>query len=150
MSESLKSKTFRYIMNSFPAYFCTGAKVLYISGDWKRVRVKISLNFITRNYVKVIFGGSLYASIDPVYMLLFMKILGKKYIVWDKAASIKFKRPGNTTLYADFKIEDNEIDFIKDTLEKQETLERTYKVYYKDRDGKVFTQFDKLLYFKKK
>ena len=44
----------------------------------------------------------MYAGIDPIYMLMLIKNLGKNYIVWDKAAKIRFKRPGKETLFADF------------------------------------------------
>ena len=150
MRESIQSKLFKNFMNFFPAYFCTGAKVLYISGDWKKAKIKLSLNFITRNYVGVIFGGSLYASIDPVYMLLFIKILGDDYIVWDKEASIKFKKPGNKTLYAEFNIDDEEVNYIKGYLENNKKLERKYTIYYRDKEGNIYAEFEKVLYFRKK
>ena len=56
------------------------------------VRVKLPLNWRTRNYVGTIFGGSLYGAVDPVYMIMLMKVLGRDYVVWDKAASIRFRR----------------------------------------------------------
>jgi len=34
------------------------------------------------NYVGTIFGGSMYAAVDPVYMLMLIMNLGKDYIVW--------------------------------------------------------------------
>ena len=43
------------------------------------------------------FGGSLYASVDPFYMIMLIRNLGSEYIVWDKAATIRFKKPGKSS-----------------------------------------------------
>lgn len=50
------------------------------------------------------FGGSLYAMCDPFYMWILMENLGKDFIVWDKAATIRFKKPGTGTVNAEFEI----------------------------------------------
>jgi acyl-coenzyme A thioesterase PaaI-like protein len=103
MPENFKSRRFRWFWNFFPAYRGTGGRVTYIADDFHEIRVKLPLSWRTRNYVGTIYGGSIYASIDPIYMLMLMHILGSEYIVWDKAAKIRFKKPGKETLYVDFK-----------------------------------------------
>src|SRR6478672_11627229 len=100
--ESLKTKLFRRWWNIFPAYRGTGAWIQSISADWKEVRVRLPLSWRTRNYVGTIFGGSIYACTDPIYMIMLMKTLGPDYIVWDKGATVRFKKPGRGTLYARF------------------------------------------------
>jgi acyl-coenzyme A thioesterase PaaI-like protein len=90
----------RWGFNFFPAFRGTGARVTYIADDNREVRVELPLNWRTRNYVGTIFGGSLYGAVDPHYMIMLIKILGPEYIVWDKAATIRFKKPGRGTLYA--------------------------------------------------
>lgn len=150
MPESFATKRFRWFWSFFPAYRGTGGRVTYIADDWKEIRVKLPLNWRTRNYVGTIFGGSLYASIDPIYMLMLMHILGPEYTVWDKAANIRFRRPGRTTLYADFKLDDAEIDEIKSLAEDARSVDRIYPVELKDKDGVVHTHIDKTLYIAKK
>ncbi len=59
-----------------------------------------------------IYGGSLYGAVDSIYMLMLMRILGPGYVVWDKAAKIRFKRPGREELYAVFRLTPDEIDEI--------------------------------------
>lgn len=93
---------FRWGWNFFPAYRGAGGRIEYISDDWHEARVRLPLSWRTRNYVGTIYGGSIYASIDPIYMLMLMHILGKGYVVWDKAANVRFRKPGRTTLWADF------------------------------------------------
>ena len=60
---------------------CTGARITYVASDFREVRVRLPLSWQTRNYVGTIFGGSMYAAVDPVYMLMLIKNLGKEYIV---------------------------------------------------------------------
>src|SRR5476649_186552 len=110
MSESTESRWMRWKFFFFPCYFGTGARVTYIAGDYKEMRVALPLSWRTRNYVGTIFGGSMYGAVDPIYMLMLMKNLGQDYVVWDKAASIRFKKPGKTTLQARFVLSQEELD----------------------------------------
>lgn len=150
MAESLKSRTFRWGFNFFPAYRGTGGRLIYVSDDFHEIRVKLPLNWRTRNYVGTIYGGSIYASIDPIYMLMLIKILGPDYIVWDKAAKIRFKKPGKDALFADFTLSHDEIGEIKRLAEDARSVDRIYDVELKDRDGVVHAQIEKTLYIAKK
>ena len=151
MAESVHSYLFRRAFNFWPCYFGTGARVTYMSGDWREARVELPLTPRTRNYVGTLFGGSLYASVDPIYMLMLMHILGKEYIVWDKAANVRFKKPGKSTLHAHFLLTEEEIASIKAALDAgQRSVDRIYRVEYKDAQGVVHVEIDKTLYVRKK
>jgi acyl-coenzyme A thioesterase PaaI-like protein len=150
MAESFQSRIKRWGFNFFPVYRRTGARITYISGDWREVHIKLPLNWKTKNYVGTIFGGSMYAAVDPLYMVMFIKLLGPEYIVWDKAASIKFKQPGRSTLQAKFKIAKAELNYIRKTLKVQSKLDRTYQIELIDKDGAVCAVVEKIIHFKKK
>ena len=77
MPESFRSRRLRWLFNFIPAYRGTGARVKYVSDDFREVRIELPLSWRTRNYVGTIFGGSLYGSVDPVYMIMPMKTLGR-------------------------------------------------------------------------
>src|SRR5437764_10192626 len=102
MPESFATRVMRWKMNFFPAYRGTGARVTYIADDYSEVRIRLPLSWRTRNLVGTIFGGSLYGSVDPIYMIMLIRLLGPGYVVWDKAATIRFRKPGRTTLRATF------------------------------------------------
>jgi acyl-coenzyme A thioesterase PaaI-like protein len=114
------------------------------------MRVKLPLNLATRNYMGTIFGGSLYAAADPLYALMLIKILGPGYIVWDKAASILFQKPGRTTLYATFRLDNAEIEQIKAELEAQPSIDRHYEVCWVDSAGEVHARLEKTIYIRRK
>lgn len=150
MPESRRSRMLRWKFNLFPAYRGSGARIVYIAGDFREVRVKLGLSWRTRNYVGTIFGGSLYASVDPVYMIMLIHILGPEYIVWDKAATIRFRKPGRSTLYATFTLDDAELDEIRNRTANGEPVDRTYNVSLVDAEGVVHASVEKVIYIKRK
>lgn len=120
-----------------------------MSSDYREVRVRLPLSWRTRNYVGTIFGGSLYGAVDPIYMIMLIKILGKGYTVWDKAATIRFRRPGRDTLYARFLLEAQEIQTIRELAEGNPSIDRVYRVDLADAKGVVHASVDKTIYIKK-
>src|SRR5690606_3811628 len=118
--------------------------------DWMNVRIRLPLNWRTRNYVGTIYGGSIYGSVDPIYMLMLMKILGPEYTVWDKAASIRFKKPGRETLYAEFALDTGEIDEIKRLAARERSIDRVYLVELKNEEGVVHSEIEKTIYIAQK
>ncbi|HJQ98587.1 MAG TPA: DUF4442 domain-containing protein [Candidatus Polarisedimenticolaceae bacterium] len=149
MPESWRSRLARWGFNWFPAYRGTGARIEYVASDWREVRIRLPLNWRTRNYVGTIFGGGLYGAIDPIYMIMLIKILGPDYVVWDKAATIRFKKPGRSTLYTTFILTDAEIDGIKADVARDGRTERIYVAELKDGEGNVAMSCDKLISIKK-
>ena len=148
--ESWETKLARWKFNLFPAYRGTGARVDYIASDWRELRIRLPLSWRTRNLVGTIFGGSMYGAIDPMYMVMLIRILGRDYVVWDKAACIQFKKPGKTTLYATFKLSDAEIDDIHRQAQVQPSLERVYEVALTDAAGVVHAVAQKTIYIRRK
>lgn len=144
--ESVKTRLNRFLFNRYPTIRGTGSYTTFISSDWKEVHVKLPLSFRTRNIVGTVFGGSIYSSVDPIYMLQLMKILGKEYIVWDKAATIKFKKPIKKTVYAKFIITDELVDFVKTTILTKGKVDIDLTVQYVNKQGDVFAEIYKTIY----
>lgn len=125
----------------------TGSRVTHIASDWSEVRVRIPLSWRTRNYVGTIFGGSLYAAVDPYFMIMLMERLGRDFVVWDKAASIRFRRPGDRTLTATFRVTDDDVAAIRAAVAAADgTIDHTMTVELVDASGEVFAAVDKVLY----
>jgi hypothetical protein len=139
----------RWGFNLFPAFRGTGARITYIAGDFREAHVELPLSWRTRNYVGTIFGGSLYGSVDPMYMILLIKILGPGYTVWDKAATIRFVKPGRSRLYARFLIDEEEIQAIRRLTETAPSVDRVYRVDLKDAAGVVHASVDKTVYIRR-
>lgn len=145
-TESLKSRLFRFSLNLIPAYRGTGARCIFLSDDLHEVHIKLPLNLRTRNYVGTIFGGSMYGAVDPIYMVQLINILGKDYVVWDKAASVRFRKPGNNTLYARFIISDDLLEDIKTKVIREKEIEIELTVNLVDKNAHVYAEIAKNIY----
>jgi acyl-coenzyme A thioesterase PaaI-like protein len=150
MAESLRSRLTRWGFNWFPAFRGTGARITYIASDWRELRLQIPLSRRTRNYVGTIYGGSMYGAVDPVYMVMLIHLLGPEYIVWDKRASIAFKRPGRSTLYARFHVLEEETEAIRKALQTARSVDRTYTIELVDSAGDVYATIEKVIYIRRK
>ena len=73
--------------------------------------------------------------VDPFYMLMLMHHLGNKYIVWDKAASISFLSPGRSTVYADIRLSQEELEEIRRLAQNYEPVLRHYTLNILDDQG---------------
>jgi acyl-coenzyme A thioesterase PaaI-like protein len=150
MPESWTTRGLRWKFNLFPAYRGTGARVTYIADDFREIRARLPLSWRSKNVVGTIFGGSMYATVDPVYMIQLMKLLGRDYVVWDKAATIRFVKPGRTTLYATFRIDDAELAAIREATAGGASVDRVYHVDLVDSEGTVHAAVDKTIYIRRK
>ncbi|MDB5281630.1 MAG: hypothetical protein JWO06_705 [Bacteroidota bacterium] len=145
-TESSQSAWMRRGFNFWPCIWCTGSRVEFIAADYRELQVSIKLNIRTRNKVGTVYGGSIYSSVDPYYMLMFMQILGKGYVVWDKAASVKFVRPIINKVKCRFLITDELVEDVKQqiALKGEHTFELPLK--YEDDKGTVYAVFTKTIY----
>lgn len=134
----------------WPPYLGTGISIRHMSEDFTRIEVVMKLRWYNRNYVGTHFGGSLYAMTDPFYMLMLIENLGPDYIVWDKAAEIRFKRPGRGTVSAIFTISREQIDEIRRQAEIQQKVEPEFTVEIMDDSKNVVAEVKKLLYVRRK
>ena len=133
-------------LNWFPAYRATGARIVHISPELLRVRVRLPLHRGTRNGAGTLFGGSLYAATDPIYALLFAVHRGPDFIVWDKAAAIRYRKPGRETLTAEFAISDEDLTDVRAEIARTGSCERTFTTCFRDAKGIVHTEVDKTVY----
>lgn len=150
MPESFATRVLRWRFNLFPAYRGTGARVTYIADDLREVRVRLPLSWRTRNYVGTIYGGSIYGAVDPFFMIMLIRLLGRDYVVWDKAATVKFRKPGRTTLCATFRIDDAELAAIREAAASGEPIDRYYTVDLVDAEGVVHASVEKVVYVRKR
>jgi len=108
------------------------------------------LRWWNANYVGTQFGGSLFAMTDAFYMLMLMANLGRNYIVWDKAASIRYRKPGTGTVRAEFRLNDSQIEDIREKLNSLPKYEPIFTIQIKDEQGTVIAEVEKVLHVRNK
>ena len=141
---------FKALINLYPPYLGAGIRVTHVSSDYRNLSVRMKLRFYNRNYVGTHFGGSLYAMIDPFYMLMLMQVLGRAYIVWDKSATIEFKKPGRGKVSADFHLPDQVIEDIHNHTTAGAKYEPQFRVDITDEDEELVARGFKTLYIRSK
>jgi hypothetical protein len=144
------SHALRRWINLWPPFMGMGIRIKHIASDMKTIDVEMKLSFWNANYVGTHFGGSLFAMTDPFYMLMLMANLGSNYIVWDKAATIRYKKPGRGTVRAEFRLSDSQIDDVREKLNTLPKYEPVFMVEVKDEAGIVIAEVEKVLHVRKK
>lgn len=102
------------------------------------------------NYVGTHFGGSLYSMCDPFFMFILLHHLGEDHIVWDQSAKIEFINPGKTKVFATFKIEQYQIDELKNQALSNFSVKPVFHTEVVDESGEVIAKVEKQLYIRRK
>ncbi len=138
------------MMNCYPPFLGAGISIIKINSDYTQITARMKFTWYNRNYVGTQFGGSLYSMTDPFFMLMFMNNLGAGYYVWDKGASIDFKKPGKSAVYADFIITPELLQTVRDKTAGGEKYIFDLPVDIYDDSKEVIAQVIKKIYVKKK
>ena len=156
LMDSLSSKVgahklLKFGLNYSPMYRRSTGRILYMSKDMRTSKIKIVISWKNRNYMNSVYGGSMFSAIDPVPMMQLLEILGKQYVVWDKAATIHFKRPAREDLYCDIVFTEEEITAIREQVIHEKELSYVKEVSLKSKDGSMtFSVIEKVLYVAEK
>jgi hypothetical protein len=149
MNRALKRRLIRFI-NFWPPFLGAGIHLRRLSPDFREADVELRQRFWNTNYVGVHFGGSLFAMTDAFYMLLLMENLGREYIVWDKAATVRFRKPGRGTVRAEFRLSEAEIDEVRAAVAEKGKYERAFVVRIVDSASDVVAEVEKLIHVRHK
>ena len=146
----LSNRTKIKLINFYPPYLGAGIRLSHLSPDFKKAVVTMKLHWWNKNMVGTHFGGSLMAMSDPFYMLLIMQNLGRGYIVWDKASTIRFKKPGKGKVTCVFEIDDEILHRLKSEANVRGKTEMVLPLEITDEAGEVVCQLEKTIYVRKK
>jgi len=145
-----KAKHLLKLINLYPPYLGAGVSVRSLNSEETKLEVSMKLRPWNQNYVGTHFGGSLYSMCDPWFMLVLLKILGRDYLVWDKAASIRFLRPGKGKVRAIFDITPERVEEIISSVEAEGKVEPEFEVDVLNDKDEVIAKVHKTLWVKKK
>ena len=144
----MKKRLLLRIINIWPPFLGAGIRVKRLGPHATDVEMK--LRRWNRNYVGTHFGGSLYSMTDPFFMLMLLENLGPEYLVWDKAATIRFKKPGRGTVRAEFRLSEEQVEEVRRAAAKNGKTEPTFVVLVRDEAGDVVAEVEKVLWVKRK
>jgi len=140
---------FRRTMNLYPPFLGAGIRIARVSKDFREIDVELRRTRGNGNAFGTHFGGSLYAMVDPFYVLMFVAILGPGHLVWDKAAKIEFLRPGKGTVTAKFRLTDADIDAAREAIADGSKYLPVFTVEVRDAAGELVARIEKELYLRR-
>ncbi|WEM43114.1 DUF4442 domain-containing protein [Photobacterium sp. DA100] len=140
----------KFALNLWPPFWGAGIRIVRISEDFRQVRIQLKLKWWNKNANRTQYGGSIFSLTDPVYALMLIGILGKEYYVWDKQAEIHYLKPGNTDLFADFLISEDQLGQIRAATASGDKYFPEFVVQVKNTQGEVVSQVRRVLYVRKK
>lgn len=146
-----RMKLLKWGINWYPPYLGAGIKLEYVNDEFTHCRVRMKLRWYNLNLVSTHFGGSLYSMCDPFYVFILIANLGTNYIIWDKAATIDYVKPGKGKVLADFKISKERIEEIRQTVEEKGkgTFDFECEVYH-EKDKSTVARLTKSVYVRKR
>jgi acyl-coenzyme A thioesterase PaaI-like protein len=141
---------FLRLLRIYPPFLGAGVRIRRAERDLSRVEVELPLTAWNRNFVGTHFGGSLYSMCDPFFMLMLMARLGRRYVVWDRSASIEFLRPGRGTVTASFELPEARVEEIRREADRGEKIFPRFEVTVVDGAGEPVARVSKVLYVRRK
>jgi len=137
---------YKYGFNWSPMYRRTTAKLIEVSDDLHYIKIRLKLNWKNRNYAGSIFGGSMLAATDPIYMIQLIQILGEDYVVWDKAVEARYKKPAKSTIFGEFMFSKEEIEAIKQDVSQNKQTDIIKTMNLVDENQNIIATFNKTVY----
>ncbi|HET8734509.1 MAG TPA: DUF4442 domain-containing protein, partial [Anaeromyxobacteraceae bacterium] len=137
MASEWRRRRFHFLVNLYGPYVGAGIRVTRVAPGFASVDVEMRMKPWTRNYVGTHFGGSLFAMADPFFMIMLIEQLGPDYVVWDKSAAIRFRKPGRGTVRARFEIPPARLEAIRAAADRDGRTEPTFTVEIRDAKGDV-------------
>jgi acyl-coenzyme A thioesterase PaaI-like protein len=130
----------------WPPLLGAGIKLTRLDNDLREADVEMRLKRWNKNYVGVHFGGSLFSMTDPFYMLMLAANLGEEYVVWDKAASIRYRKPGKGRVRAEFRLTEEKLAEIRAAVKTDGRYDVRFLVEIKDEEGGVVAVVERVIY----
>ena len=123
----------------FPPWWLIGVRLLETRDNWRQVRVRVPLNFFTRNMGGSMFGGTQSSVADPIPALACARVF-PGYSVWTRSLKLDFDHPGLTDLELRFTLSSEQEADIRRDLERRGRSTPTFELAYFDRNDRLCTR----------
>jgi hypothetical protein len=147
----VSEKVLKWAMRFYPPLLFQRIWVVKFYKDFRGVKVKVNKSLINNNYNNSIFGGTIFASADPFYPLLFHQIFthkGYKVRVWLKSAVINYIKPGRTDLFFTINISETDIEKIEKVLNTTGKHIKAYPIEMYNKDGELCVTVNSEIYIR--
>jgi len=123
----------------YPPFLWMRIRVLELAPAWRRVRIRLPLNTISRNPGGVMFGGFQAALADPIAALACARVF-PGYSVWTREMTVEFEHGGTTDLELRFEFAPAQEAQIRAELERDGRSTPTFEYGFHLADGSRCTR----------
>lgn len=123
----------------YPPFLVMRIKVLELSPDWRRVRIRLPLNSFSTNPGGVMFGGYQASLADPIAAIACARVF-PGYSVWTRGLSLDFIKGGATDLELRFQMPPEQEDSIRRELAERGRATPVFEYGYFLADGTQCTR----------
>ncbi|MCU0956876.1 MAG: DUF4442 domain-containing protein [Hydrogenophaga sp.] len=138
------------LWNLWPPFFGAGIRLQVVRSNLLGLEVRLKGRPWTRNPMGTQFGGSIFAMTDPFYVGIFRLHLPREIQIWDKAATIRFRRASRGELRAVFRVTPEQLEEIQARLALENTVDWTATVNVLDLNGQLVAEVEKTLAFRRR
>jgi acyl-coenzyme A thioesterase PaaI-like protein len=150
MTRMPSARLFRFGLNLWRPFRGAGIRVRHVSADFRSVTVEMKLRLSNRNAVGTHFGGSLYAMVDPFFMLMVRANLGNEYLVWDKAGSIDYVAPGRGRVWSRCELSAEDLEMITRMTAAGDKHLHVFNAELRDDDNMLVARVEKVVYVRRR
>lgn len=123
----------------YPPFLVMRIKVLELSEDWRRVRIRLPLNTFSTNPGGVMFGGYQASLADPIAAIACARVF-PGYSVWTRGLTLDFLQGGSTDLELRFDFQADQERAIRSELEARGRATPVFEYAYYRTDGALCTR----------
>jgi acyl-coenzyme A thioesterase PaaI-like protein len=128
----------RWMLNLFPPLFFSRIRIVSLSDDFMDCTVRVRSSLLTRNLQGSMFGGTIFSSADPYYVVMYWQALAHRGIhvqAWLRSATIRYLKPTKTALTLRFLLTEEDIHEALKALEEEGRFVKNHRVKLIDEAG---------------
>lgn len=123
----------------YPPFFLMRIKIITLTDDWSSARIRLPLNWASRNAAGNMYGGYQASLADPIPAIACMHRF-PGYRVATRKLELDFIRTGNSDLILQFDFPAETATAISDELDRHGRATPCFDLQYLRTDGKVCTR----------
>ena len=126
-------------MEIYPPWWMMRIKVMKLENDWRHIRFRLPLTWISRNMGGSMFGGFQASLADPIAPLACAQVF-PEYHVWTRHLSVDFVRPGVTDMELRFDFPPEKEEAIREELERRGRSTPSFEYGLYDNQNRLCTK----------
>ncbi len=136
---TLTPTSLKWLLRFYPPFLFQCIWVKRVHDNFVGIDVKICKSFLNINSNRTVFGGTIFAALDPVHPLLLDQIFKSRglrnTVAWLKSAQIDYLKPGQTSLYFSVHFSTEQIDEAYSSIRRDGKVVRTFLTEVYDKNG---------------